>query len=105
VMSYAVSQRQSEIGVRLALGANGHQVQWMVLNSGLKLIAAGLGIGLAAGVAATRSLGALLYHTSTWDPVTVASTVAALGAVATLAIYVPARRASRLNPLIALRAE
>ena len=105
VMSYAVSQRQSEIGVRLALGATARGVQWMMLGSGLKLVAAGLAIGLIAGVAVSRLLGGLLYHTSTGDPFTIASTVAVLGVVATLAIYLPARRASKLSPIVALQAD
>jgi putative ABC transport system permease protein len=105
VMSYAVSQRQSEIGVRLALGANPSRVEWMVLGAGLKLVAAGLGLGLVAGVAASRALTALLYHTASSDPVALASTIGLLGVVATLAIYLPARRASRLNPVVALQAD
>jgi putative ABC transport system permease protein len=105
VMSYAVSQRQSEIGVRLALGANAGRVQRMVLASGVKLIVAGLAIGIAAGVVASRSLTGLLYQTTASDPATIALAVGLLGAVATLAIYLPARRASKLNPMVALQSD
>jgi len=105
VMSYAVSQRQSEIGVRLALGANPARVQWLVLASGMKLIVAGLAIGLVAGTVLSRFLRGLLYQTTTNDPTTLVSTVALLAAVATVAIYLPARRASRLNPIVALQSD
>jgi len=105
VMSYAVSQRQSEIGVRLALGANPARVQWLVLASGMKLIVAGLAIGLAAGVVLSRFLRGLLFQTTTNDPATLVSTVALLAAVATMAIYLSARRASRLNPIVALQSD
>ncbi len=105
VMSYAVSQRQSEIGVRLALGAAPGAVQRMVMRSGLQLAATGAVAGLVAGLVLSRAMGSLLYRTSPSDPIALASSVGVLAAVAALAIYVPARRASRLNPLAALRAE
>ena len=105
VMAYAVSQRQSEIGIRLALGAESSSVRRMVLAAGLRLVAAGLALGLISGVGLSRALSSLLYQTTSGDPVTLASTVALLGAVATVAIYLPARRASRLSPMVALREE
>jgi putative ABC transport system permease protein len=105
VMSYAVSQRQSEIGVRLALGAEPARMQRMVLASGLKLVAGGLAGGLIAGLLLTRLLGTLLYNTTTTDPATLLSTIVILAAVATTASYLPARRASRLNPIVALHAD
>jgi len=105
VMSYAVSQRQSEIGVRLALGAEPDRVRRLILGAGLKLVASGLAIGLAAGLILSRSLTSLLYQTSLADPETIGAVTLLLAAVATLAIYLPARRASRLNPIVALRAD
>jgi putative ABC transport system permease protein len=105
VMSYAVSQRQSEIGVRLALGAEPHRIRQMVLSAGLKLVVAGLTIGLVAGLLLSRVLTGLLYKIPLADPATLASATLLLAAVATVAIYLPARRASRLNPIVALRAE
>jgi putative ABC transport system permease protein len=105
VMSYAVSQRQSEIGVRLALGANGPHVLRMVMKSGLQLVVAGLGLGVVGGLLVGRALSGLLYQTTAGDPVTLASAIAALGGVAMIAIYLPARRASRLNPIVALQAD
>ena len=105
VMSYAVSQRQSEIGVRLALGAEPAHVQRMVLASGLRLVAGGLAAGLVAGLLLTRALGSLLYNTTTTDPATLLSTVAILAVVAATASYLPARRASRLNPIVALHTD
>jgi putative ABC transport system permease protein len=105
VMSYAVSQRQSEIGVRLALGAAPGAVQRMVLRSGLQLVVVGLAVGLVASLLLSRTMTSLLYQTSPADPVALASTVVLLGGVAVLATYLPARRASRLNPIVALHAD
>jgi ABC-type antimicrobial peptide transport system permease subunit len=105
VMSYAVSQRQAEIGVRLALGAEPRRVRQMILGAGLKLVAAGLALGLGAGLLLSRALASLLYQTRLADPATLVSVTGLLAAVATVAIYLPARRASRLNPIVALRAE
>jgi putative ABC transport system permease protein len=105
VMSYAVSQRQSEIGVRLALGAEPASVRQMILGAGLRLVVAGLAIGLGAGLMLSRALTSLLYETRLADPATIASVTLLLAAVATVAIYLPARRASCLNPIVALRAE
>jgi putative ABC transport system permease protein len=105
VMSYAVSQRQSEIGVRLALGAEPTRVQRMMLASGLRLVAAGLATGLVAGLLLSRVLSSLLYNTTTTDPTTLASTTIILAVVATTATYLPARRASRLNPITALHTD
>jgi putative ABC transport system permease protein len=105
VMSYAVSQRQSEIGLRLALGAEPGRVRQLILGAGLRLVVAGLAIGLGMGLVLSRALTSQLYQTRLADPSTIVSAMLLLAAVAAVAIYLPARRASRLNPIVALRAE
>ncbi len=103
VMSYAVSQRTSEIGIRLALGAERRDILRMIVGNGIRLALIGLTAGslLAAGL--SRTLTSLLFQTRTTDPVTFTIVVAVLGAVAVLASYLPARRASRIAPVEALR--
>ena len=103
VMSYAVSQRTSEIGIRLALGAERRDILRMIVGNGVRLAVVGLTIGglLAAGL--SRTLTSLLFQTRPTDPVTFATVVGVLGAVAVLASYLPARRASRIAPIDALR--
>jgi len=103
VMAYSVSQRTREIGVRLALGASVGQVQRQVLRQGLLLTGAGVIAGIAGGVTLNRLIVGLMYDVSPYDPVTLAAIPAILLAVATLAIYIPARRASRVDPVVALR--
>jgi len=105
VMAYSVAQRTREIGVRMALGAAAGDVLRLVLRQGLSLVVAGLGIGIAATVAGSRALSALLFGVSGTDPVTYLAAAGILAAVGALALYLPARRASRLHPAIALRAE
>jgi putative ABC transport system permease protein len=102
VMSYAVSQRTSEIGIRLALGAETGQILRMIVVGAMRLAAFGLAIGIVLALALGRTITKLLYETGT-DPVTFASSVLVLGAVAILASYLPARRASRIAPVDALR--
>lgn len=104
VMTYAVSQRQRELGVRLALGATGGGVQMMVLRQGLTLAVVGIAIGVGAGLGVSRLVGGLLYGVSTSDPLTFGAVPAVLLVVATIAIYIPARRASHVDPVEALRA-
>jgi predicted permease len=105
VMSYAVSRRTREIGLRMALGASGRDVLQMVLRQGLLLTGLGLLVGLVAAVLLTRLLQALLYGVGTTDPLTFALVVLALALVAALACWIPARRATHVDPMKALRSE
>jgi putative ABC transport system permease protein len=103
VISYFVSQRTHEIGVRLALGATARDVVRLVVREGVVIGAIGVGIGLVAALGATRVLQALLFGVSTTDPLVLAGSCAVLFAAALLASYLPARRAARVEPLISLR--
>ena len=105
VASYSVSQRTREIGVRMALGAQPSAVLGLVLGQGMILVAAGLAIGLVTAYAASGLMRSLVVGVSTHDPLTFAGTAAVLGAIALLASYIPARRATRIDPLIALRTD
>jgi len=105
VMSFAVTQRTHEVGVRMALGAQGNEVLRLIVGQGLRLTFVALVIGLIAASGATRLLASQLFGVTPSDPVTFAAVPLVLGAVAVLACYLPARRASRLDPLVALRRE
>jgi putative ABC transport system permease protein len=105
VMSFAVAQRTHEIGIRMALGAQGSDVLRLVLGQGVVLSAVGLGVGLGLGLLATRVMSAILFGVSPTDPVVFATVAAVLGATALLACYVPARRATKVDPMEALRHE
>jgi len=105
VISYVVSQRTREIGVRMALGADRRHVSWMVLRQGMILTSIGVVVGLVAAVGLTRLMSSLLYGVEPTDPVTFGVVVAVLVAVALVASYLPALRASRTDPLEALRFE
>ncbi|MBI3400056.1 MAG: ABC transporter permease [Acidobacteria bacterium] len=105
VMSYAVSQRTAEIGVRLALGAGTGDVLRMVIASGLRLAAVGLSLGVMLALALSRTLTTLLYETAAIDPLTFAAAVGILGVIAIAACLIPARRAARITPVSALRAQ
>jgi predicted permease len=105
VMSYMVARRKNEIGIRLALGADGRDVVRMVLREAATLVGIGLAIGVGTALAAARATKAMLFGLTPSDPATLAMAAVGLAAVALLASYLPARRASRLEPTIALREE
>lgn len=104
VLAFTVSQRTQEIGIRMALGASRGDVLWMVLSEGLTLVAVGLGVGLGASFALVHLMDSLLYGVPATDPVTFVIVPGLLLAVAVLACALPARRATGINPMIALRA-
>jgi ABC-type antimicrobial peptide transport system permease subunit len=104
-MAYSVTQRRREIGVRVALGATPGRVFRTILGQGLFTTAAGVTIGVVAAMGLTRTLGTLLFDVKPTDPVTFAGVVGILVVVAMLACYVPARRATRADPMEALRQE
>jgi ABC-type antimicrobial peptide transport system permease subunit len=105
VLSYLVEQRTREIGVRMALGASTAQVQRLVLRQGMGAVAVGIVLGLAGALAVTRLLGGLLVGVTAHDPLSFLVTPALLAVIAVLAGSIPAHRASRLDPLAALREE
>src|SRR5262245_820432 len=105
VMAWTVAQRTREIGIRMALGAEAHDVLKLVLRQGMKLALFGIVIGVTASLAVTQVMKSLLFGLSATDPLTYAGVVSLLAMVALLACYIPARRATRLNPLVALRHE
>jgi putative ABC transport system permease protein len=103
VVAYSVSRRTREIGIRVAVGADPRSVARLVLRSGMKLTVAGVGIGLTLSLLASRVLGSLLVGVSARDPFVYASVSLLLGGISMLACYIPARRAARVDPLVALR--
>jgi ABC-type antimicrobial peptide transport system permease subunit len=105
VLSYLVSQRRREIGVRVALGATSRDVIRMVLGCGLRLATAGVTVGLLLAFALARGVAGLLYGVSPADPLTFVTLPIVLVAIAALACYVPARRAMRVDPIVALRGD
>jgi putative ABC transport system permease protein len=104
-MAYSVQQRTQEIGIRMTLGAEAGDVQKMIVVQGMLLTLIGVLIGVAGGLALTRVMGSLLYGVKPWDPITFAATAVVLSVVALFASYIPARRASRVDPMVALRYE
>jgi putative ABC transport system permease protein len=103
LISYSVAQRTSEIGIRMALGASPDEIMKSVSKQGLKLILAGLGGGIIAALVLTRGMAALIYGINLIDPLTYLSAILLIMTIGMFAIYIPARRASKVEPLIALR--
>jgi putative ABC transport system permease protein len=103
VIAYSVSERTQEMGIRMALGAGQADILRLVLRQGITLAAIGIGLGLAASLALSRLMTTMLYHVSTTDPATFAGTAALFAGIAMLASYLPARRATRVDPMAALQ--
>ena len=105
VIAYIVSQRKREVGIRMALGAHSTEVQRMFVTRGLMLTGIGLVVGLAAAAALMRLMSSLLFGVNPFDPITYAAVVAGLGVVALVATWLPARHATKIDPMLALRSE
>jgi ABC-type antimicrobial peptide transport system permease subunit len=105
LMSYNVSRRTNEIGIRMALGAQRGDVLGLVMRESMLLVAAGVAVGLTAALFASRLLTTLLFGLAPRDPLTLVAAVAVMAAVSALAGFLPARRASRVDPMVALRYE
>jgi putative ABC transport system permease protein len=105
VMSYAVTLRAREMGIRMALGARPSEVRWMVVVDGMKQAIAGVVIGLAGAIWLTRMMSSLLFGVTPGDPLTLATVATLLLMTAALACYLPARRATLVDPLVVLRNE
>lgn len=105
LMTYAVNRRTGEIGIRMALGATREQIAGMILRETLQLVLIGLGIGIPAAIAAARLIKAELYGLKSDDPITLVITISIMAGVAVCAAWLPARRASRVEPMVALRTE
>jgi predicted permease len=105
LMAYSVQQRTQEIGIRMALGASAHDVRGMVVKQGMAMALAGVLIGIAAALGLTRWMASLLYGVTPRDPLAMTSVAFLLAGVALAATYLPARRASRVDPVVSLRYE
>jgi ABC-type antimicrobial peptide transport system permease subunit len=105
MMSYAVTRRTNEIGIRMALGAEQSRVLWMVMRESLLLVGTGVAIGIGLALAFARLISNELYGLKGTDPATIGASALALIAVAVLAGYLPARRAAKVDPMVALRYE
>jgi putative ABC transport system permease protein len=104
-MSYAVTRRTHELGIRATLGASRREIVGLVLREGMKLAAIGMVAGLLAAMALTRFMAGLLYGVRPADPATLAAVALLLAGIALLACYLPARRATAVDPVVALRCE
>ena len=105
LLAYTVARRINEIGIRIALGAQANNVRWLILRQGLVLIVAGVALGIAGALALTRFISSMLYAVAATDPLTFIGVAALLTLVATAACYIPARRATKIDPMVALRHE
>jgi ABC-type antimicrobial peptide transport system permease subunit len=105
MMHYSVAQRTKEIGIRMAIGARQANVVRMILREGLLLVGAGVGIGLVGSLALARSIRSLLFEVGPGDPITFSLVSLLLAGIALLACYIPARRATRIDPMFALRCD
>jgi ABC-type antimicrobial peptide transport system permease subunit len=104
-MSYAVARRTNEIGIRMALGADPASMLWMVMREILLLVGIGLAVGVPVALVGSRYVASLVFGLSPYDPISMAGAAALLLAVAAFAGYLPARRASRVDPMVALKYE
>jgi putative ABC transport system permease protein len=104
LLAYSVQQRTQEIGIRMALGAGPHDVRSMVVFQGMRLALLGIAVGIPAALGLTRITMSIIFGIQTWDPAVVAGVAVLLGCVALVATYLPALRATRVNPADALRA-
>jgi predicted permease len=105
LLAYAVSRRTNEIGIRVALGAGRREVQWLVVRDSVLLVIAGIAAGVPAALAATKLIRKMLYGVEPADPMSIIAAVGAMALVAAIAAWLPARRAARVDPVIALRYE
>jgi putative ABC transport system permease protein len=105
VMSYAVSQRTQEIGIRMALGAKARDIVSLVFGHGARIVIVGIVLGVAGSVIFAQLLQTLLFETNPSDPVTLSAVAFLLATVAFLACWIPARRATKVDPMVALRSD
>jgi ABC-type antimicrobial peptide transport system permease subunit len=105
MMHYTVAQRTKEIGIRMAIGASRVKVVLMILQEGLLLVGLGVGIGLAGSLAVSRSIRSLLFEVGPGDPITLSAVSILLAGIGLFACFVPARRATQIDPVIALRSD